>query len=480
MPEPGDGRTAAGAGDEAVELAFNGVLNGEDRSAYLRPPMSPEAFAAAVGGQQPEPPAELHALATHLDAEKLEEAGWGVVWAPGLDPAVREALAPLLELRRRQTGPLFREVAFRAGETYLQFLVRYGASVNPVDPRKMPYYLLLVGDPTEIPFELQVQLDVAHAVGRLAFATAEEYARYAAGVVAAERDEISLPRRLGLWSVQNDDDRATLSANADLTRPVAEIFDRDGAGWGLDAAFGREATKARLAALLGGEAKPAVLLTASHGLMFRIGDPLQATDQGALLCAEWPGPKKWIGRIPPDHYLAARDLGDGADPSGLIAFQFACFSAGTPRLDSFSRAEGSAVPRLAERDMLAPLAQRLLGKRGGTALAVVGHVDQAWEASYIWPGAGRQLETFESTFKAILAGRRIGHALEAFALRHATIASLLTEEMERWRRETGRRPEGATDARARAFLWLAHNDARGYLLLGDPAVRAAVDSAGRG
>ena len=56
-----------------------------------------------------------------------------------------------------------------------------------VDPRRVPYYLLLAGSPDQVPFEVQYQLGVSYAVGRLDLGDAEACAAYAASVVAAER-----------------------------------------------------------------------------------------------------------------------------------------------------------------------------------------------------------------------------------------------------------------------------------------------------
>jgi hypothetical protein len=462
----------AGGGADDAHLVFNGILNQAAGSGYLHGPCTAEELLAEIGSAPILPPPQTMALPPALDADDLTQAGWGVVWAPGLDPRVRQALSSLLELRREQADMLFREVEAREGETYLQLLIRLGASVAPVDPERLPYYLLLVGDPTALSFELQYQLDVAHAVGRLSFATPEEYGRYADAVMRADNQSL-LPRRVALFSVQNTDDPATRSCNTNLAHPLADRLSSV-PGWEVDKWFEGDATQARLREILTGGSPPALLLTSSHGLMFYADDPLHATDQGAILCVDWPGPQRWKKRIPPEYYLAAQDVSDDADLGGLVTFHFACFSAGTPQFDNFSRDSGKELVRLATRDMVAPLAQRLLGKPGTGALAVVGHVDQAFEASYLWPGPAPQLATFDGCFQALMRGKRLGFALDVFGQRHSTIATVITGLLEQWRKFPDTRPKGVSDAFGEAFLWLAHNDARGYVLLGDPAVRLPV------
>ncbi len=236
----------------------------------------------------------------------------------------------------------------------------------------------------------------------------------------------------------------------------------------MDAIVGAGAVKKRLAALLWGDEAPALLVTAGHGLGFPAGDPLRHDAQGALLCADWRGPPPDAGRVEPDTYLSGADVPDGKPVRARVVFAFACYGAGTPDEDDFvHRGRGRSRVVVEGGAFVSRLAQRLLAHPAGGALAFVGHVDRAWSWSFSWPGAGAQTETFTSTLLGLIDGRRVGHAMEYFNARAAEISGELATLL--YARDNDRK---RIDARELSSLWTANNDARSYVILGDPAVRA--------
>jgi hypothetical protein len=489
-------------------------LNGIDGStgAYLTPPLTAAQIATlALGGGLPA--AELRELQDKAqtsidtpfpmiegaDAGDLAQAGWAVVFpaaAPGSAEArrqaeIREALAPLLALRREQAGRVreqrYREYidrdgdasgeghGYRPGETKQQYLARLGAGPGPANPDKVPYYLLLVGSPAEIPYRIQYQLDVQYAVGRLYFDTVDEYAIYARSVVEAETGRVARPARATFFGVANPGDTATELSLAYLVEPLASAAaDRlAGRDMAVERVLGEQATRGRLGDIW--RDAPAFLFSACHGMGFPAGDARQQALQGALLCQDWGGPGTRLER---SHYFAAEDLDPRSDLRGMIAMCFACFGLGTPGREDFTQrglrpiAGKSQARAIAPHDFVARLPQRMLANPGGGALAVIGHVDRAWSSSFLWIDARGQRETqahldvFESTVAGILAGKRVGYALEHFNLRHAELSSDLAtriEEMQHY--------DVAIDENEIAQLWILRNDARNYALLGDPAVR---------
>ena len=419
-----------------------------------------------------------------VDSADLAQTGWGIVFAHG-DPqtdAIREALLELLQQRREQAGERYREFvsedAYRPGESKDDFLSRHGAGPGPVNPKVVPYYLLLVGSPEQIPFYFQYQLDVQHAVGRLHFDSVDAYATYARGVIEQEMrgSTPDRPPRALFFGTQNLDDPPTILSASQLVAPLAAELADDHPTWAVERVPPAEATKARLLDLLGGQVDqtPTLLFTASHGMGFPRGDVRQLSQQGALLCQDWPGPVQWQRDIPQDFYVAADDISDSARVDGLIAFHFACYGAGTPRLDDFAHAGLQERRQIAPHAFLSQLPQRLLGHPGGGALAAIGHVERAWGYSFQWPGdgaaGGPQIEAFRSALYEMMAGKPLGAALEYLNERYAELSTELTREMEDIK--FGKRVD---DLRL-AGMWTANNDARAYVILGDPAVRLSVQS----
>lgn len=409
-----------------------------------------------------------------FDAEDLASVGWALVTAPDVDAGVLAALEPLLARRRVQAGDRYRHLTAEPGEDADTFLVRHGATPSVVDPRVVPYYLLLVGGPAALPFDLQYQLGVVHAVGRLDLPDAQAYASYAASVLAAEdRDALdaAAARTLRLFGPRNPDDQATDLSSRHLLAPLLDEVGRAASAWGVHGDTGEFATKARLRDLLATPDGPDVLFTASHGL----GGP-QATALGlggALVCQDWPGPVQQRGPLVADQYLAAPDVDPAAPVRPRVVVAFACFGAGTPRYTDYPATPGAPPAEIAAQDATSPLPARLLGHPLGGALAFVGHVDRTWSCAFLWRGTVAQTGAFRGALLGLLDGLRVGHALEQLTSRYAALATLLTARIDAHERLG--KPFGDADLVA---LWTAVHDAKGLVVLGDPAVRAAPPGSG--
>ncbi len=439
-------------------LSFHGI-DGESGEYLLAPRRADEMGSLLAAFTESAAPKRLgHGHAPN----DLAAAGWAVIWREGGDPARRAALAPLLELRREQAGARFRELEAYPDETTLDFLARYGAGPGPVNPDRVPYHLLIAATPEEIPFEFQSELACTYSVGRLDLDSPDDDTTYARRLARFETEGVS-PRTAALFGPEHRDDRPTWSSSEHLTQGLDRQLAGAHRNWSVATLLRHAATKTALHEMLHSERPPSLLFTAGHGLRYRKTSDFQATHQGSLLCAEYPGPKVWNGRPMPDEFMfAAGDLDESLDLSGLVTCHFACYSAGTPRFDRFADHEPK---ELADRPFVAPLAKALLA-RG--ALGVIGHVDVTMEGSFLWHDAGPQITAFESLLSAVLDGNRLGHAMEYMADRYAQLAVRVSAAVRR-ALVSGASPEGLL---ALAH-WAAYEDARNFVLLGDPAGRLA-------
>jgi hypothetical protein len=476
---------------EARPLHLNGIDGATGQ--YLVPPLTMDRAAELARGNPPAPglaawlkgllkvvTSPFMGLPTDVDPKDVTAAGWAVVFPKGTPDAVRQALQPLIDHRQRQVLPgRCKVLEHEPGQSRKDWLEKHGVSGGSVEPECVPYYVLLVGPPTAIPFDFQYLLDVDYAVGRLSFDTAAEYERYARGVVDYETaGAVPNGREVVFWGPRHENDAATALSSECLLGPLAEGLPANGGRAAQPAIAGKcgyrtrrlqddAATRANLAGVLhaGAAPPPALLFTASHGVGWPKGDARQRPTQGALLCQDWTG----FGGINPAHYLTAADVTDDARVHGLVAFLFACFGAGTPAFDGFLERGQGAPLGLAEQPFAAALPGRLLSHPGGPALAVVGHVDRAWGYSIRPPALGPQLLPFRNFLGRVLAGEPVGHATKDFSERFATLSAELLNKYDRT--QPGPRPSDG----GLVWEWVERNDAQSYVVLGDPAARLRAD-----
>lgn len=468
---------------------------------------------------------EFAGTVAEVNPSRVETARWAVVINGAESASLLKAIWPLIEHRMQQMGHAMPKVDFREGETAgawyqrhtnggaltLQrkdwgkvppvliytpgeragaWLARQRVGHGPVDPaRGVPYYLLLLGRPgplneqdqAYIPLSFQYDLDFFWAVGRLCFSDElgqhrlVDYTTYAERLVGFEQlgDAAAAARlrpEVAYFGTRHDMDVATERSADELVRPLVEWNSTTGTlpqqrGIDHQLLLGAAATRNNFEHLLSGGSDgrpPAILFAACHGL----GLPLNQADllmhQGSLVMGDWSG----IGNVKREHWFAAEDLGKlsgGPKLEGSMVCLFACYGAGCPAYDEFIFDTGMERPRIAPFPLIAQLPQQLLLNG---ALGVLGHVERAWTYSFSsMEGARAQTQGFEDIIGRLLHGRPLGDATDQFNTLQGQRAMVLTEELDNIKFNK------QVDPLELAMLWVARNDARNYLVLGDPAAR---------
>lgn len=473
----------------------------------------------AVTGQAAPPLAGIDALgadlpgatqrianSTHLgtdysvdDPNDLTQAGWGVLFASDSDPAIKAQLQPLLDLRRAQVQDpnLFKvfegATGVQPGQSAAAWAQQRGVSLTaPVDPYQggVPFYLLIVGSPSRISFEFQALLKMQWAVGRLAFDDVADYGRYAQAVVNYE-NPASRPvqrKNAAVWVTRNYGDIATAMLSGAICQDFVSSANPLGSrsGFTLDAFANEKATRPQLVEILRGNlpgGPPAVFFTGSHGCDYSGSDAqVQSARQGALVTQEWmPGtPASDLNSF------CAADVPADAKLAGAMAFLFACYSGGCPETNNYYfNPDGSKIP-IAPAPMVSALAQALL--RQG-ALAVIGHVDLAFPYAFQDVNGTPQVQAVRSPIELLMRGKRAGLAADTLSILWSSLSAQLgiaqgasappatVPAAGQAVPAQGTNPAGpalTAGAAALARLTIARDDARNYIVLGDPAARLRV------
>jgi hypothetical protein len=442
------------------------------------------------------------------DPDDLTQAGWCVIFANDAQAEEEmKQLQPLIDKRRfdvcgaedGDSPPNARFQIFSGkrgvshGQTAQNWAMYRGVSLTaPVSPGKgVPYYALIVGGPERISFEFQQLLKMQWAVGRLAFDNIENYGRYAQAVVAFEQDDFApVPRKsVAVWMTRNSGDVNT----AILSGAIGDdFFDRDnplgsdgGCQFELEAYTvdrANKPTKAALVDLLFNKSKgpPALLFTGSHGIEYPFKHPDQRRMQGALLTQEW------VYDTAPqidEAVFSANDVPPDANLRGTMAFLFACYSGGCPADDSyyFNQADGLKIP-VAESPLVAGLPQALLS-RG--MLAVIAHVDMAFQWGFDDVDGTPRTQAIRNPLGFLMQGKRVGFAADSLSLAWSTLSAQLGMEYGSFALNAAAAALGAkntasstqlntADATDLANRTIARDDARNYIVLGDPAVKLKV------
>lgn len=455
------------------------ILGGVDgiTGKYLTPPRPLADVAAALRVRRARLLPEVRGAANRsryrafglpfgLDENNLGQVGWAVVVPGGDSRNHLAAVQPLLDRRRTQVPPaLFKVLEYRPGEQVRDWLQRHNVAFGNVTPSRIPYHLLLLGGPTEIPFAFQYMLDLEYSVGRLAFDSSGEYARYANSVVRYETGPApATTRDAAFFAPEHPGDGATKLSRTSLVDPLADGSPTlpklaDQFGFRITRRIGANATRSSLLELLhGAPLRPSLLFTAGHGMGFPVGDEHQALAQGALLTQDWSG-----AGIKPADYVRAADVTDEAKLHGLVAFLFACYGAGTPEFDAFPQDLGEQPAAIAPEPFVAALPKRLLGHPNGGALGVFGHIERAWGFSITGTTTQPQLVPFWNAFARIMGGACLGNVTKDFNERSALLSAELADSLE-----PGAAPVSDQEL---VWRWIERNDARAYILLGDPGAR---------
>lgn len=434
------------------------------------------------------------------DPNDLTQAGWGILFASDADPALQQQLQPLIDLRKSQVQDdrLFQIFSgtrgVQPGQTADSWAQQRGVSLTAlVDPYAggVPFYILIVGSPDRISFEFQQLLKMQWATGRLYFDDINDYGRYAKAVVAYET-KANLPvqsKSAAVWVTRNQGDLATAMLSGAICQDFLSTNNPLGGRANFTASdySNEKATKANLINILRGNVNsgpPALIFTGSHGCDYSGADAAtQSAYQGALLTYEW------VPHTPAadNNRFGASDVPADAKLQGTMGFLFACYSGGYPTASAYYTNQAGAPVPIAPKPNISKLPQALLS---GGMLAAIAHVDMAFPYALQNVDGTPQVQAVRTPLELMMRGKRVGLAADSLSVTWSSLSSQvsmtppLAPAAVAPASQGGTAPASNTPAATApapsvsprlAKLIISRDDARNYIVLGDPATRLRVE-----
>ena len=402
-----------------------------------------------------------------------ERVGWGLVipHRPEYSAAENAALEgmpqPVRDLVEFRKGAVFGWSAANGKDGLIRYLrdnttdkVKIEDRTRGIGPTALPRYMLLLGGPRQIPWEVQYRLNSYAAAGRLDLGEAgvRNYVTALINDWPGSRIDVSKPL---LWSVDQSDGITDLMAEAIASPLLAEF--RDDAQIGGKAQFltKRDATHARLGEALERD-RPGFIVTTSHG------ETRLRQNQDAM--------RRNLG-LPVDDarsILPLDALLKAWQPDGAVWYAHACCSAGSD--------DGTAFAGLFEARSILALNLEGVGKLGAQSAplpvallgaerplrAFIGHVEPTLDWSLRSPDTRTPLteSLLEALYSNLFAKKpmTVGGAFDPY-FRHV---GNLSTALYFARRGIGAHETGAKERATRYCVTML--DRMSMVIHGDPAV----------
>jgi len=336
--------------------------------------------------------------------------------------------------------------------------------------KKVPQYLLLIGNPKTIPFRLQSFLDVTASTGRLDFDSRDELVLYIEKILEHEKNKIIASKKSLLFGTNRGIDDPTYYSCNYLVKPLAGYISSK-LNFDNNLLLDKDATKVNFVNQFN-QYHPALIFTATHG----VGSPntdlsYQKKLNGAMYCQNSDNLSK------DETVFSSQDISDLLYVDGSIFFQFACFGYGTPAESDFShwRPKGENSPVNSSEDFVSALPKKLLSVKGGP-IAYIGHVDKGWVHGFTDPDHpepilekwDNRIYPFTYCIRSLLSGEPVGRSLSDFNSRYNEQNAIITNIIDKTvKKSVELTPKFFDDI---ADIFVTRSDAQNYMVFGDPAV----------